>query len=124
VDGGVLDAVPNLVVVHPHLGGVLPYVAGRISGLPGSAASEPLEHYLKTRFYADTAQATPPALELAIRMYGADRIIFASDHPFSPMSQLRRYVEDNVNPATAAQIYGNRVPGLSVARTSQQKAAR
>lgn len=24
VDGGVLDAVPDLVVVHPHLGGALP----------------------------------------------------------------------------------------------------
>jgi aminocarboxymuconate-semialdehyde decarboxylase len=112
VDGGVFDAVPDLVVVHPHLGGVLPYVAGRISPLPGSAAAEPLEHYLKTRFYADTAAATPHALELAIHMYGPDRLVFATDHPFLPMGALRGYVEDNLAPDVAEQVYANRVPGL------------
>ena len=112
VDSGMLDAVPDLVVVHPHLGGVLPYVAGRIDGLPGSAAAHPLGHYLNSRFYVDTAAATPPALDLAIRMYGADRVVFATDHPFLPMSELRHYVDDNLAPDTAAQIYDNRVPGL------------
>jgi aminocarboxymuconate-semialdehyde decarboxylase len=81
VDGGVFDAVPGLVVVHPHLGGVLPYVAGRSSPLSGSKARHPLEHYLKTRFYVDTAAATPAALDLALRTYGPDRVVFATDHP-------------------------------------------
>jgi aminocarboxymuconate-semialdehyde decarboxylase len=114
VDGGVFDAVPDLVVVHPHLGGVLPYVAGRISPLPGSGAAQPLEHYLKTRFYVDTAASTPPALELAIQMYGPDRLVFATDHPFLPMDASRAYVDDNLSCETAAQIYANRVPGLSL----------
>jgi len=116
IDGGVLDAVPDLVVVHPHLGGVLPYVAGRISAhagvQAGSLAAEPLEYYLRTRFYADTAQATPPALDLAIRTYGVDRLVFATDHPFHSMDTMRHYVDDNVPPETAGQIYANRVPGL------------
>ncbi|WP_435158896.1 amidohydrolase family protein [Amycolatopsis sacchari] len=112
IDGGVFDVAPGLVVVHPHLGGVLPYVAGRISGLAGSAAKHPLEHYLRTCFYVDTAAATPPALRLAIEMYGADRLVFASDYPFLPMTELRRYVEDNLPAETATQIYTNRVPGL------------
>jgi predicted TIM-barrel fold metal-dependent hydrolase len=55
IDEGVLDAVPDRVVVHPHLGGVLPYVTARISPVAGSKAQYPLEHYLKTRFYVDTA---------------------------------------------------------------------
>jgi predicted TIM-barrel fold metal-dependent hydrolase len=118
IDGGVLDEVPELAVVHPHLGGVLPYVAGRISAHAGveagSYAAEPLEYYLTTNFYADTAQATPAALHLAIEMYGIDRIVFATDHPFHPMDTLRHYVDDNVSPETAAQIYANRVPGLPV----------
>jgi aminocarboxymuconate-semialdehyde decarboxylase len=113
IDSGVLDAVPGLVVVHPHLGGVLPYVAGRISPLPGSKAEHPIEHYLKTRFYADTAAATPAALDLAVRAYGADRLVFATDHPFGPMTALRRYVENNLPPQTASRIYANRIPGLS-----------
>lgn len=121
IDGGVLDAVPDLVVVHPHLGGVLPYVAGRISAhagvQAGSLAAEPLEYYLKTRFYADTAQATPPALDLAIRTYGVDRLVFATDHPFHSMDTLRHYVNDNVTPETAARIYANCVPGLGLPLT-------
>jgi predicted TIM-barrel fold metal-dependent hydrolase len=112
VDGGVLDAVPELVVVHPHLGGVLPYIAGRISGLSGGVALEPLEHYLKTRFYVDTAAATPQALGFAIEMYGLDRLVFASDHPFWRMGDLRGYVDDNLPDATAERIYANRIPGL------------
>ncbi len=112
VDGGVLDVVPELVVVHPHLGGVLPYIAGRIAGLPGSTAEHPLEYYLKTRFYTDTAAATPAALPLAIEMYGIDRLLFASDHPFLQMTDLRHYIDDNLTPETSAQIYANRLPGL------------
>lgn len=119
VDGGVFDAIPDLVVVHPHLGGVLPYVAGRVSGIPGSRAQHPLEHYLKTRFYADTAAATPAALPLAVEMYGLHRLVFATDHPFLPMQRLRHYVEDNLPPQTSAQIYTNRVPGLRVGSTER-----
>jgi predicted TIM-barrel fold metal-dependent hydrolase len=114
IDSRVLDAVPGLVVVHPHLGSVLPYVAGRISPLPGSKVEHPIEHYLKNRFYADTAAAaTPAALDLAVRAYGADRLVFATDHPFGPMTALRCYVENNLPPQTASRIYANRIPGLS-----------
>ncbi|HEY0812122.1 MAG TPA: amidohydrolase family protein [Pseudonocardia sp.] len=112
IDGGVLDAVPDLVVVHPHLGGVLPYVAGRISPLPGSGAEHPIEHYLRTRFYVDTAASTPAALPLAVQTYGAEHVVFASDHPFLPMREIRRYVENSLPDDVAAQVFANRVPGL------------
>jgi len=114
VDEGVLDAIPNLVVVHPHLGGVLPYVAARISPLGGSKAHHPLEHYLQTRFYVDTAAGNPGALRLAIETYGINRVVFASDYPFFPMPEPRRWVEDNIEPQAAQQIYATRVPGLSL----------
>jgi aminocarboxymuconate-semialdehyde decarboxylase len=115
VDGGVFDAVPDLAVVHPHLGGVLPYVAGRIGGLGGSKAQHPIEHYLKTRFYTDTAVSTPAALAIAIQTCGIDRLLFATDHPFNPMPALRDYLEDNLDPHDAARIYANRVSGLPAA---------
>jgi predicted TIM-barrel fold metal-dependent hydrolase len=86
VDEGVLDAVPDLVVVHPHLGGVLPYVAERIGLLGGSKAKHRIEHYFKTNFYVDTAAGNPAALRLAIEAYGIDRVVFATDYPFYDMS--------------------------------------
>jgi predicted TIM-barrel fold metal-dependent hydrolase len=112
VDEGVLDAVPDLVVVHPHLGGVLPYVAERIGLLGGSKARHPIEHYFKTNFYVDTAAGNPGALRLAIEAYGIDRVVFATDYPFYDMSPVRQQVEDTVGPQAAQQIYANRVPGL------------
>ena len=33
IESGVLDACPDLVVVHPHLGGVLPYVLDKLLGV-------------------------------------------------------------------------------------------
>lgn len=114
IDGGVFDAVPDLVVVHPHLGGVLPYVAGRVSGVAGSKARYPLEHYLRTHFYVDTAAATPSALSLAVGTYGIDKVVFATDHPFLPMTALRRYVEENLSAEATGRVYANRVRGLSL----------
>jgi len=112
IDEGVLDAVPDLVVVHPHLGGVLPYVAERIGLLGGSKARYPIEHYFKTNFYVDTAAGNPGALRLAVEAYGIDRVVFATDYPFYDMSSVRQQVEDTVGPQAAKQIYANRVPGL------------
>lgn len=112
IDGGVLDAVPRLVVVHPHLGGVLPYIAGRIAGVPGGRGKHPLEYYLKNRFYTDAAAATPATLALAMDTYGLNRLLFATDHPFLPMGALRHFIDDNLAPDTAAHIYPNRLPGL------------
>jgi predicted TIM-barrel fold metal-dependent hydrolase len=114
IDEGVLDAAPGLVVVHPHLGGVLPYVAERIGLLGGSKAKHPIEHYFKTNFYVDTAAGNPAALRLAIEAYGIDRVVFATDYPFYDMSSVRQQVEDAVGPQAAQQIYANRVPGLSL----------
>jgi aminocarboxymuconate-semialdehyde decarboxylase len=112
IDEGVLDAVPGLVVVHPHLGGVLPYVAERIGLLGGSRAKHPIEHYFKTNFFVDTAAGNPGALRLAIDAYGIDRVVFATDHPFYPMAQVREQVEDTIGAEAAQRIYANRVPGL------------
>ena len=108
IDEGVLDAVPDLTVVHPHLGGVLPYVVERLNLLGGGKA----EHYLRTRFYADTACGNPGALRLAIERYGIERIVFASDHPFVPITETRRHIEEGDEGQDAHQIYANRVPGL------------
>ena len=112
VDEGVLDAVPGLTILHPHLGGVLPYVAERIGLLGGSKSKHPIEHYFKTNFYVDAAAGNPGALRLAVEAYGIDRVVFATDYPFYDMSSVRRQVEDTVGAKAAQQIYANRVPGL------------
>ena len=87
---GVLDECPSLTVLHPHLGGVIPYVVGRIDAflqswgqIAPNRLQRSLEEYLKERFYVDIAVRTPGALALAIETYGLDRILFATDFPFN-----------------------------------------
>ena len=85
---GALDGCPNLTVLHPHLGGVIPYVIGRIGAFMESwgriapnPLSRPLPEYLRERFYVDIAVRTPGALALAIETYGLDHVLFATDFP-------------------------------------------
>jgi predicted TIM-barrel fold metal-dependent hydrolase len=84
---GALDESPTLQVVHPHLGGVLPYLAARVDIEHSKewSRAEPLEHapseYLK-RFHTDTVSGSTGALRLATETYGLDRMLFSSDYPY------------------------------------------
>lgn len=113
VDSGIMDACPELVVLHPHLGGVLPYVAGRVERMDPhtSSAARPLTTYLRERFYVDTVSATPGALDLAIQSYGLDKILFGTDYPFIPMAAGVSYLAGR---SEAEAIKANVLPGLKL----------
>jgi len=111
--GGVLDECPSLTVLHPHLGGVIPYVVGRIENVFGTLGktSRPLGDYLRERFYVDVAVKTPGALELAINTYGLDRVLFATDFPFlDPVAHVD-FMHQHFPAAALEQIrHDNRLP--------------
>jgi predicted TIM-barrel fold metal-dependent hydrolase len=84
---GLFDRHPDLQVILGHVGGVLPYIVGRIDyesgripGGTGALTTAPSEHLRK--LHVDTVSAWPPAMGLAIDFFGADRVLWASDHPF------------------------------------------
>jgi len=84
---GVLDELPNLKLVCPHLGGTLPYIIGRLDHQtqvlkrgPRHLKRAPSE-YLK-RVWLDIASPLPLAIKFAYDFMGADRLLFASDHPW------------------------------------------
>ncbi len=116
--GGVLDACPSLTVVHPHLGGTLPYVTGRVMECEiGASPQHDLLSYLRTRFYVDCVQKTPGALRLAIETYGAERILYGTDFPWVTRPSTRAYVEDNLAPDVLHQVlYHNALPALRLPR--------
>jgi predicted TIM-barrel fold metal-dependent hydrolase len=107
IDAGVFEACPNLTVLHPHLGGVLPYVLGRLDRLP--LAKHSVADTLRRNFYVDTVSATPGALPIAIDTYGLDRIVFGTDFPFVPIEASFAYVRKHPQANT---IFANTVPGL------------
>lgn len=87
---GVLQRHPNLKIIAHHAGGMVPRMAKRIEthfqNLPRvngpQDLDEPPIEYFK-RFWVDTVtQGSPSALMAAREVFGADRMVFASDMPF------------------------------------------
>jgi aminocarboxymuconate-semialdehyde decarboxylase len=85
--GGVFDRHPELKLLLPHAGSVIPFLLGRIdyesTHVPGGrgALEVPPSTHLR-RLYVDSACLWPPALRLALQVFGSERVLFASDEPF------------------------------------------
>ena len=84
---GVFERHPKLQMIFPHLGGLAPYLMGRIQwGYERFPAcnenlSAPPETYFK-RFYYDTVCRNVPALRMALSMFGVEHVLFGTDIPF------------------------------------------
>lgn len=93
VYSGTLDRVPNLRLIVPHLGGLIPFLYQRLVDLGGDQhARLPLDHYLRERMFFDTCSYHPPAFRCALETVGVDRLILGTDYPFR--GPLARGVED------------------------------
>jgi predicted TIM-barrel fold metal-dependent hydrolase len=102
VFSGVMDRHPGLTIVTHHLGGIIPYLEGRIGPLwdqlgtrTDGAQGEAYGAILKSlkrrpvdyfrRLHADTAVGgSAGALRCGIDFFGPERVMFASDCPFDP----------------------------------------
>lgn len=97
VFSGIMDKYPDLKIVAHHLGGVIPYLEGRIAHsfdqLGSRTSEEDYESLLKSLkkrpydyfkdFYGDTAvEGAKAATVCGISFFGADHTLFASDCPF------------------------------------------
>ncbi len=86
VFSGVVERFPGIRWVLSHLGGAIPYLAERLDrgyeAFPDCRAniSKLPTEYLK-KFYYDTVNFDPNALQLAIDFAGSDHILAGSDYP-------------------------------------------
>lgn len=86
VFSGVAERFPRIQWVLGHLGGAIPYLAERLDrGFHAfrecrSHITRPPSEYLK-RFYYDTVNFDPRALQLAIDFAGPGHILAGSDYP-------------------------------------------
>ncbi len=96
---GLFDRHPDAVIVTHHLGAMIPYFSGRISGgyrqfgtrseeTGGERLPVPLKHpaeWYFTQFYADTALfGCPHGVRCGLEYFPPDRVLFGSDTPFDP----------------------------------------
>jgi aminocarboxymuconate-semialdehyde decarboxylase len=118
IAAGVLDLYPGLQLVCPHLGGTLPYIAGRfdhqVTVLKRSNQSlqrKPSE-YLAT-IYMDIVSPLALAMKFAHEFVGADRLLFSSDHPWvDPALILGELAQLQLPPADVRKILGGNAQKL------------
>jgi aminocarboxymuconate-semialdehyde decarboxylase len=96
--GGVLERHPDLRIVHPHAGGVLPYVMGRVeeqTEVKGRGREHitrsPLSYYRAV--YLDLVAPSALTVRYAYDFSGPDRLLFGSDHPWISLADALAIVE-------------------------------
>jgi len=80
VNSRVFDDFPTLKFVIPHGGGAVPYQIGRWESMSLRGGQKRFSEKLKNLWF-DSGLYTPEALELLIKVVGADRIMFATECP-------------------------------------------
>jgi aminocarboxymuconate-semialdehyde decarboxylase len=87
VFSGIMQKYPNLKFIIHHCGAMLPTFMGRVPESPPQdgevmkLTKPPLEYFKK--FYVDTVMwGNTPALMCGYALFGADKMLFASDYPY------------------------------------------
>lgn len=80
VNSKVFDDFPTLKFVIPHGGGAVPYQIGRWESMSLRGGAKRFSEKLRNLWF-DSGLYTPEALELLIKVVGADRIMFATECP-------------------------------------------
>jgi aminocarboxymuconate-semialdehyde decarboxylase len=77
-----LDAYPNITFQIVNLGGTLPFIFERLESIARHRnPDEPFPTDRLRRLWYDCASLGPRALEAAVKVLGADRIMLGSDYP-------------------------------------------
>lgn len=109
---GILERHPDLLIIHPHCGGVLPYLMPRIEeqtevkgrGRENIQAS-PREYYRKV--YMDLVSPSALAMQYAYDFSDADHLVFGSDHPWVTIETILNHFNAlNIPEEDTAKILG------------------
>ncbi|TDH47997.1 amidohydrolase [Mycobacterium eburneum] len=96
---GVFDRFPELRVIAGHWGEMLLFYLDRIDQLVGPAelSCKPSEYFRTNVFVTPSGILSQRYLRWAIDVLGVDRILFAADYPFVPLSSggARSFLADS-----------------------------
>jgi predicted TIM-barrel fold metal-dependent hydrolase len=77
-----LERYPNVTFQIVNLGGTLPFIFERIESIARHRnPDDPFPTERLRRLWYDCASLGPRALEAAVKLFGADRIMLGSDYP-------------------------------------------
>jgi aminocarboxymuconate-semialdehyde decarboxylase len=103
---GIMERHPNIKVLVTHVGGALPYQAGRYDKNGGPAKlPEPPSHYMK-RFYTDLVAPSALAMEFALKFFGIDHVTYGTDYPcWMPHEALELFDAQDVSETDREKIF-------------------
>lgn len=109
---GILERYPNLLIVHPHCGGVLPYLMPRIveqTEVKGRGrdhiTKSPAEYYQNV--YMDIVSPSALAMQYVYDFSDADHLIFGSDHPWVKIEAILEHFNTlNISEKDKEKILG------------------
>lgn len=101
-----LEEFPNVSFQVVNLGGTLPFIFERIESIARHRTpDEPFPTDRLRRLWYDCASLGPRALEAAVQLFGADRLMLGSDYPIFKDDPYAHALEPaNLSPADKQQI--------------------
>jgi aminocarboxymuconate-semialdehyde decarboxylase len=94
LSAGLCGAYPRIAFQLVNLGGTIPFVLERLEAVALSRPPhEPFPRAALRGMVYDCASLGPRALELAVRTFGADRVMLGTDYPIFTPDQVRDTVE-------------------------------
>jgi predicted TIM-barrel fold metal-dependent hydrolase len=94
---GIFDRLPKLNIIVGHMGEALPFYLDRADTFLTQNAKHlrrPVSEYFREHFYITTSGCfTLPSFLCALKVAGADRILFSVDYPFSANTLGRDFLE-------------------------------
>jgi predicted TIM-barrel fold metal-dependent hydrolase len=100
---GIVERFPGLKIIHPHLGGVFPYLVGRVDDSFSTYAKDfgfslqaKVSEYYRRNVYIDAISFHLPAMKCAVEFLGADHVMVGTDyaHPIGGPERVVGFVED------------------------------
>jgi aminocarboxymuconate-semialdehyde decarboxylase len=117
---GFFDRYPNLKIIASHGGGALPYLVSRMDqcydNIPAcreKITQRPSEYM--TRIYADAVVFAPEVLDLCVKVFGGDNVMYGSDYPhtigdmpgcLARVNALPAVVRGKIRGRNAQRIFG------------------
>jgi len=108
---------PGLRVIIGHCGEMIPFMLDRVDDMmPRSLTGldQKMSEYIRRHVWVTTSGmfSLPPTL-CALSVFGADRVLFSVDYPFSPNRRGREFLDAlPVPPADKAKIAGGNAAAL------------
>ena len=116
IESGLFDETPDLKLIVAHVGGVIPYLWGRITTFnePSPLVTDsprfqqPIDHYL-SKLYVDTVCYRAEALQCCYQVMGAKHLLYGTDHPFGRHDMATELIEQLDCPAEDRELiyHGN-----------------